>query len=266
MKIVTGYTGQPHITSNAAQAFNQGIFGFGNFVLDVLSVWGNHFAATLTDANTVTIQDGDGLIQGVHFRIDPGTTEAVTISNGTSGYNRKDLICARYTKNAITGVEDVSLVVLEGTPNASTATAPTWNTGSILNGDSPVDFPLYEVSLSGLTPTLTALFDITPSIIAPPDISRIESVGGYSGTSGDLSITADGWYALLAYTTDKSVSFQIQAFSGQYTETIPIASGVGITPWVYLKKGISNLSFASNATMVTLLTAPSIGAQYYFSN
>ena len=265
MKIVTGYTGTPHVTSNAAQAFNQGVFGFGNFVLDVLSVWGNHFAATLTDANTVTIQDGDGIIQGVHFRIDPGTTEAVTISNGTSGYKRKDLICARYTKNALTGVEDVSLVVLEGTPDASTPTAPTWNTGSILNGDSPVDFPLYEVSLNGLTPTLTALFDITPSIIAPPDMSRIESVGGYSGTSGDLSITSDGWYALLAYTTDKSVSFQIEAFSGQYTETIPIASGVGITPWVYLKKGISNLSFASNATMVTLLTAPSIGAPYWYS-
>ena len=264
MKIVTGYTGQPHITSNAAQAFNQGVFGFGNFVLDVLSVWGNHFAATLTDANTVTIQDGDGIIQGVHFRIDPGTTEAVTISNGTSGYNRKDLICARYTKNAITGVEDVSLVVLEGTPNASTATAPTWNTGSILNGDSPVDFPLYEVSLSGLTPTLTALFDVTPSIIAPPDMSRIESVGG-DAASGDLEITADGWYALLAYPNDKTVSLEIEAFSGQYTETIPIASGVGITPWVYLKKGISNLSFASNATMVTLLTAPSIGAPYWYS-
>ena len=73
MKIVTGYTGQPHVTSNAAQGFNQGIFGTGNYVLNV----GNKFNAVLTDVNTVTISDGEGVLQGVHFRIDPGTTETL---------------------------------------------------------------------------------------------------------------------------------------------------------------------------------------------
>ena len=257
MKIVTGYTGTPHVTSNAAQAFNQGVFGFGNFVLDVLSVWGNHFAATLTDANTVTIQDGDGLIQGVHFRIDPGTTEAVTISNGTSGYKRIDLICARYTKNALTGIEDVSLVVIEGTPDASTPTEPTYNAGSVLNGDSPVDFPLYKVSIDGLTPTLTALFEVNPLSILPPDITRVVSVGGYAGTSGDLTISATGWYALLADAEDKRVSFKI--YNSSMSATIQVAAGVGMTPWVYLKNGISGLKYGSNATVTTLVYAPSIG-------
>ena len=153
MNIVTGYTGSPHVTSNAAQAFHQGIFGQFNTVLEV----GSKFSAELTDVNTVTFSDGEGVIQGVHFRIDPGTTETVNISNGTTGYKRNDLICARYTKNAVTGVEDVSLVVIDGTPDETTATDPTVNTGDILTGDSPVDFPLYRVSFDGLTPTLTRL-------------------------------------------------------------------------------------------------------------
>ena len=80
-------------------------------------------------------------------------------------------------------------------------------------------------------------------------------------TNKDLEITTDGWYALLAYPTDKTVSLEIEAFS----ETIPIATGVGITPWVYLKKDTQNLSYTSNATMITLITAPSIGAPYWYS-
>lgn len=179
MKIVTGYTGQPHITSNAVQGFNQGIFGTGNYVLNV----GNKFNAVLTDVNTVTISDGEGVLQGVHFRIDPGTTEDVNIANGTTGYKRIDYICARYTKNALTGVESVNLVVVEGTPAASTPTAPTINTGEVLLGGSPVDFPLYEVDLNGLTPTIKSLFTVNGLIadagdwyILPATIPTIENL------------------------------------------------------------------------------------------
>lgn len=167
MNIVTGYVGQPHITANEAQALNQGIFGSGNYVLDV----GNKFAATLESATSVAVQDGEGVIQGVQFRIAPGDVESVTISPGTTGYKRIDYICARYTKNAITGVEDVSLVVVEGTPDASTPTAPTINTGDVLTGSSPVDFALWEVDLDGLTPTLKTLIPSNhPSINTVGDI------------------------------------------------------------------------------------------------
>ena len=162
MNIVTGYRGEPHITANAMQAFNQGILGSGNYVLDV----GNKFAATLTNATTVTVQDGEGVMQGVHFRIAPGDTETVSISPGTSGYKRIDLICARYTKSAITGVESVDLVVVEGTPDASTASEPSVNSGTILTGGSPVDFPLWKVSLDGLTPTISQKYTLDTSRVS----------------------------------------------------------------------------------------------------
>lgn len=155
MNIVTGYTGTPHVTANEAQALNQGIFGPENYVLDV----GQKFSATLVDANNITIEDGEGVIQGVQFRIAPGETENVSIDSGTTGYNRIDLICARYTKDVQTGVEAVNLVVIKGTPTASTPAEPSFNSGDVLLGDSPVDFPLYKVTLTGVTPVVTQMFD-----------------------------------------------------------------------------------------------------------
>lgn len=166
MKIVTGYTGTPHITSNDQQAFNQGIFGTGNSVLGV----GQRFNATLNNATTVTVEDGEGVLQGVHFRIEPGETETLTFSPGTNGYNRIDLICARYTKEPGTGAEAVDLVIVEGVPSESAATEPTYNTGDVLSGDTPVDFPLWKITISGLTPSLTKLF------------------GGGSGTNGIIDM------------------------------------------------------------------------------
>lgn len=159
MNIVTGYRGEPHITSQAAQAFNQGTIGTGNYVFNI----GEKFSATLADVNTVTIADGEAIMQGCHFRIEPGESETVNIANGTTGMNRKDLICARYTKDSATGIENVELVVIQGEESSSTATDPTYNTGDILDGDSPIDFPLYRVDLAGLTPTLVRLFSIRKS-------------------------------------------------------------------------------------------------------
>lgn len=153
MNIVTGYRGTPHITSNEMQALNQGIFGRENYVLNV----GQQFAATLVNATTVSIADGEGVIQGVQFRIPPGETENVTITSGTEGYKRIDYICARYEKSTITGIESVNLVVVQGVPDASSPSAPTINTGEVLLGASPVDFPLYEVDINDLTPTLKQL-------------------------------------------------------------------------------------------------------------
>ena len=154
MKIVTGYTGTPHITSNDDQGRNQGMFGTGNYILDV----GQKFNATLTNATTVTLEDGEGMMQGVHFRIEPGTTEDVTISPGTTGYNRIDLICARYTKEVSTGIENVSLVVVEGTPATGAASEPSYADGNILAGDTPIDFPLWKVTLTGIAPVLTKAY------------------------------------------------------------------------------------------------------------
>ena len=162
MKIVTGFRGEPHITSQDHQSFYQGVFGRQMYVLGT----GNEFEAQLTDTNTITVSDGDGIMQGCHFRIDLGEEENIVMHPGSSGMYRNDLLVARYTKDAATGVEDVSLVTITGTPSEGTPTVPSYNTGEIVNGET-VDFPLYRVHFSGFTiDDIVPLFFIMPSLEA----------------------------------------------------------------------------------------------------
>lgn len=158
MQIVTGYKGEAHISSNDEQGKNQGIFGTGSYVLNI----GSKFAATAITANDIQIADGEGVMQGVHFRVDPGTYDTVTIENGEQGVKRKDLIVCRYTKNASTGVETTEWVVIKGTPAASNPVRPSATSGNILAGDVVADMPFYEVNLnginlSGITPLFSTL-------------------------------------------------------------------------------------------------------------
>ena len=108
-------------------------------------------AATVVSANEVSISSGMVTCQGCTAEIPRGTSESVSIDNGSQGMLRKDLIVVRYTKNAGTGVEDMSLQVIKGTPAASNPQVPSYTTGSIAGGDLLVDFPLYQVNINGIS-------------------------------------------------------------------------------------------------------------------
>lgn len=144
MKIITGYTGTKHITPADDAGFHRGIFGDGDFVLPS----GSQLAATIQSATEVRIADGELVMQGRHARNDSGY-QAVAIANGTQGMYRNDLIVARYTKDASTSVESITLVAITGTASSGTASDPAHNTGDIENGETR-DFPLYRVKLNGV--------------------------------------------------------------------------------------------------------------------
>lgn len=148
MNLVTGYQGQEHVTAADHGSLYAAIFGSGSYVLDR----GNKLAATLISSNQVRIADGDIVMQGRHARLNVGTTVDLTIESGTQGYKRNDLIAARYTRNASTGVEEASLVVIKGSPATSSPTDPGYNNGDILNASAEIaDFPLYRIPLDGVT-------------------------------------------------------------------------------------------------------------------
>ena len=156
MNIINGYRNNPHITSQQLRNTYIPIFGKDACILDV----GSKMAVTVISANEVEIADGQLICEGCTAEIAHGTTESLTIDNGTQGEQRIDLIVARYTKNAGTGVEDMQLAVVKGTPAASNPAVPTYNTGTIADGDSPVDFPIYKVNLDGISITsVDALVD-----------------------------------------------------------------------------------------------------------
>lgn len=149
MNIITGYKGEPHVTSQQLRDTNIGTFGSGVYILDV----GSQMAATVVSANQVDIADGLLVAEGCTAEVARGTTESLAIDNGSQGMLRTDLIVARYTKVASTAVEAMALAVIKGTPAASNPATPAYNTGLIADGDSPVDFPLYRVNLNGISIT-----------------------------------------------------------------------------------------------------------------
>ncbi|NLJ91159.1 MAG: hypothetical protein GX323_09705, partial [Clostridiales bacterium] len=162
MEIITGYTGENHVTSADDASLYRGILGADDYVLEV----GNKFAATIVDNNTVRIMDGDLVIQGHQARIRANDYNEVTIDNGTPGQKRNDLIVARYQKNTITGIESISLEVVKGTPG-TTATDPEIIQEDLKVGGTQRDFPLYRVSIDGINlQSVTSLFNVIPNLAA----------------------------------------------------------------------------------------------------
>lgn len=152
MNIITGYRGEAHITAQMDRDINRGIFGSDAYVVNLT---GSHLSATIVSANEIRIGSGMIVAQGCTAEIPYGTTESLTIANGSQGMQRRDLIVVRYMRNTSTGVEDMSLIVKTGTPAASNPSTPAYTSGSIANGATLVEFPLYRVKIDGLT--ITAL-------------------------------------------------------------------------------------------------------------
>lgn len=157
IELITGLGGEPHVDAGDVGGFQAGIVGAEDYVLSI----GEKLKATVVSNNKIRIAEGEAVMQGRHWRVKPNTYEDVTIENGAQGMNRKDAIVARYTKESSSGIEKVELVVLKGTPTASTPTAPVPTKGDIRGGTLKHEMLLYVVSLKGLNvESVTAEFDI----------------------------------------------------------------------------------------------------------
>jgi hypothetical protein len=125
----------------------EGLIRSGEFVLAA----GATFEATVVTNNSIRVKDGELLMQGRHVKLDPGAYVDLAIENGEQGLMRHDLIVARYTKNAETGIEECSLVVIKGTAVEGGPVDPEHMTGDInAAGALQNDLPLYRVPISGL--------------------------------------------------------------------------------------------------------------------
>lgn len=177
--LVTGRWGQTHVTSAQARNFHAGLAGPGQYVMGGLE-------ATMTTANTCHIAPGVACFNGADVEV-PAGGEDVTIDNGTQGMMRHDLVVLRYTLDAPEQTEDVSLAVVKGTPAASDPQDPAYNSGSILDGTSPCDMPLWRIPIDGV-----AVGDPEPmySVLAPIDALR-DSVSrlSFSGVVTRMSVS-----------------------------------------------------------------------------
>ena len=149
MEIITGYTGKPHVTSEQDRDVNIGVVGEGSYVLQT----GMQLAAEVSSNNEIKIRDGVLMHQGCTASIKKNTYDSLTITNGSQGMKRVDLIVARYEKNQDNGIESLDLKVIQGTPAESNPAAPQYTEGDIQAGDYVADMPMYQVIIEGLNIT-----------------------------------------------------------------------------------------------------------------
>lgn len=149
MEIITGYTGKPHVTSEQDRDVNIGVVGEGSYVLRT----GMQLAAEVSSNNEIKIRDGVLVHQGCTASIKKNTYDSLTITNGSQGMKRVDLIVARYEKNQDNGIESLDLKVIQGTPAESNPAAPQYTEGDIQAGDYVADMPMYQVIIEGLNIT-----------------------------------------------------------------------------------------------------------------
>ena len=145
IELVDGKAGVAHISSEDKAIIHQAKFSKSDVVFD----WGDSFKCSMSSSNRATIGTGCASIQGLDWHIT--SAESVTISNGSQGMKRNDLICAHYNRSPKTGNELVELTVLKGSPNATAAADPKVPSGKILSGAVDAYMPLWRIPLDGIT-------------------------------------------------------------------------------------------------------------------
>lgn len=145
IELVDGKAGVAHISSEDKAIIHQAKFSKSDVVYD----WGDAFKCSMSSSNRATVGTGCASIQGLDWHIT--AAESVTISNGSQGMKRNDIICAHYHRDSKTGNENVSLTVLKGSPNATAAADPTIPAGRILSGAVDAYMPLWRIPLNGIT-------------------------------------------------------------------------------------------------------------------
>jgi hypothetical protein len=145
MEIITGYTGQSHIEAGDVQALLRGIMGKGLYLLNSCEC----FEPEILDANTIKINSGDCIFQGVHCRIPYGEYDTVTIANGSGDYDRTDVIALRYEKDAETDEESVSWAYYQG---GSDGEPPAVTEGNIEEGALVAEVVMFTILFDRMTP------------------------------------------------------------------------------------------------------------------
>ena len=195
MKIVSGRTGSPHVTSQQFRQMLEGILGQDSYILTS----GENLKPELSSNNLLKIRSGMMCHHGCISCVEIGTYDEVTLTNGSHGMQRIDLVVNRYTRNAETEVEKCEWKVITGTAKASSPAVPTYTKGNLQEGDLVDECPVFEIHYNGINVT---------------EVKSLLSVAGsLAELNGKLEKKVD------ATTLGFGVS---ETFTGQYLNSKPI--------------------------------------------
>ena len=149
MKIVSGRTGSPHVTSQQFRQMLEGILGQDSYILTS----GENLKPELSSNNLLKIRSGMMCLHGCISCVEIGTYDEVTLTNGSHGMQRIDLVVNRYTRNTETEVEKCEWKVITGTAKASSPAVPTYTKGNLQEGDLVDECPVFEIHYNGINVT-----------------------------------------------------------------------------------------------------------------
>ena len=247
IELVDGKAGTDHISSEDKAIIHQAKFSKSDVVFD----WGDSFKCSMSSSNRATIGTGCASIQGLDWHIT--SAESVTISNGSQGMKRNDIICAHYNRNPKTGNELVELVVLKGSPNATAAADPTIPSGKILSGAVDAYMPLWRIPLDGITVgTPVRLFTPRGALwdsVTQSDWQPLEMMSGFSATKGwgvrGLMIKRAGslviLYGMIRRTGGWENNYQVARIPEDMRPSYRVCA-----PTLYLNEGLASIGEQSD--------------------
>lgn len=235
--LVTGYAGFEHITSADQGSFNASFFGKGQFVMEA----GKQMKAEIIDNHTVRVSDGDILMHGRHIRIPPDNYEEMTITTGTAGKNRVDLICMTYEKNTVDGTETAYMEVIKGIESEDSPQIPEYIVGDVLDGAEKNQMPLYSVTIAGVVLSeISCLFKTIPTyktLAEKYEREFIQTCENHLGALGiidtmngimsnDKSDQLTGALALKEYSVAVDEALNSKAGSNHTHDYLPLSGGI----------------------------------------
>lgn len=162
MKIVSGRTGSPHVTSQQFRQMLEGILGQDSYILTS----GENLKPELSSNNLLKIRSGMMCHHGCISCVEIGTYDEVTLINGSQGMRRIDLVVNRYTRNAETEIEKCEWKVITGTAKASSPAVPTYTKGNLQEGDLVDECPVFEIHYDGINVTEVKILLSTVGTVA----------------------------------------------------------------------------------------------------
>ena len=148
MELITAARGRSHITPLQDSLWHRSFVGLESCVF----ANGNKFAPQVMNNALVRIKDGIGMLQGRFFCIEPGSYDEITMTNGSQGVNRIDIICAKITANQ-DGTQTGSWAVIEGESTTGTPEPPEYDEGDLDSGDLEALYGIAQVTFEGTSIT-----------------------------------------------------------------------------------------------------------------
>ncbi len=207
MKIVSGKTGTPHVTSEQFRQIIEGTIGQGSYILTS----GENLEPELSSNNMLKIRGGMMSHHGNVSCVELNTYDEVTLTNGSQGVKRIDLIVNRYTRNDETGLEKNEWVVIIGTPDATNPKVPEYIAGNLQNGDLTDDCPVFEVHYDGINVTeVKKLLPVMSNLDLLNGNIRIEKF-----SADGIGINSPVWKVIFSnvYKQNGVVHFMAQAYT-----------------------------------------------------